>query len=151
MKKFLACLIVACAAFAIPARAEVDDVTFSLSSITTNEDSATYMVRGSVEGVIIAIPTAKTATVSIATASGVTLFSKSMTSATDGYIPLRHQVYGSTGSALTYQSASSDAANTYTNAVLGVVSIAEKVTATVAPAASTTGTNAYTVKLIIRK
>lgn len=150
MKKLFAILAVIAASF-IPARADMDDVTFRLSSITTNADSATYVVRGSVEAVNVVIPSGKTATVAIATASGVTLFTKSMTSATDGYFPVRYPVYGSTGSLLTYQATATAAANTYTNSIVDRIGVAESVTATVTPADNTTATNDYTATLIINK
>lgn len=150
MKKLLAILAVTGLSLG-SARAEMDDVTFTLSSVTNLTDSATYVVRGYVEAVNVVIPANKTATVSIATASGVTLFSKAMTSATDGYFPIRYPVYGSTGSLLTYQATAGAAANTFTNSVVDRIGIAEAVTATVTPEAATTGTNTYTATLIVKK
>lgn len=150
MKKLI-CVFVALLASISASFAGMDDVTFNLSSITTNADSETYVVRGSVEAVNVVIPSGKTATVAFATASGVTLFSKSMTSSTDGYFPIRYNVYGSTGSLLTYQATAGAAANTYTNSIVDRIGIAESVTATVTPADNTTGTNSYTATLIINK
>jgi len=43
------------------------------------------------------------------------------------------------------------AANTATNILYTKIGVAESVTATVAPAANTTGTNTFRVKLIINK
>lgn len=141
MKKFIIVLALALIAI-VPARAEVTDTPYSLSAVTTNQASASYIVRGQVEGILITIPATKTAAVTVATSSGTTLFTKSgLTSATDGFIPLQFPFYGSDGVAL-YAG---------TNAVVGKVGIAESVTATVAPAANTTGTNTYSVKLITSK
>ena len=124
------------------AAAQVDDLTFTLTAAGTNQANKSYITRGSVEGVLITIPAGKSAAVTVVTASGFTVYSKSgLTAATDGFVPLQYPFYGSDGAAL-YAG---------TNAVVGKIGIAESVTATVAPAANTTGTNTYTVKLIVGK
>jgi hypothetical protein len=149
--KYLSILLVL-AAFAIPARAAMDDVVFTLTSITTNQAAASYTVRGEVEGVILTIPTAKTATVTIATASGVKLYEKAdLTSANNGYIPVRFPAQTSAGVVVTHITGQAALANAATNIVYTKIGIAEVVTTTVAPAANTTGTNTYSAKLIINK
>lgn len=144
MKK-IALIALALLAFSGIAQAQMDDVTYSLSSVTTNTDSATYVVRGVVEAVYAVIPATKTATVAVATASGVTLFSKSMTSATDGYFPVLFPAYSSSGTALTTVISDS------TNTIYTKIGVADAVTATVTPAEGTTGTNSYFVKLIVNE
>lgn len=132
--------------------AVVDDVKASASTVTTAGFTNTYMVRGLVEGVIVEIPTAKTATVSIVTASGVTLYTGTdLTSATDGYVPLRYQAKGSTGAGLTWITAQASIAGAATNVIYEKMGIAEEVTITVNPAANTTGTNTYSAQLIVSK
>ena len=137
--------ILVLAAFAIPAIAETDDVNYTLSAITTNVASSTYVVRGSIEAINAVIPAGKTATVAIATASGVTLFSKSMTSSTDGYFPVLVPAYDTTGAAIT------EIIDGSTNTVYTKLSVAESVTTTVTPAANTTGTNTYKATIIVNK
>lgn len=152
MKKMLSVIFALLVAFSIPALAEMDNVTASASTITTAGFTNSYIVRGEVEGVIVEIPTAKTATVTIATASGVTLYTgTALTSATDGYVPIRYQAKGSTGTGLTWITADASIAGAATNAIYGKIGIAESVTFTVNPAANTTGTNTYSVKLIVNK
>jgi hypothetical protein len=142
--KYLSILLVL-AALAVPARAEMDDVTYTLSAITTNQASAAYVVRGQIEAINAVIPANKTATVTIATASGVTIFSKAMTSATDGYFPVLVPAYTTAGAAIT------EVIDGSTNTVYTKLGVAEKVTATVEPAANTTGTNTYTATIIVKK
>ena len=150
MKK-IACILFAFV-LAIPAFAAMDDVTSSGTTITTAGFTNSYMVRGDVEGVIVTIPAAKTATVSIVTASGVTLYTgTALTSATDGYVPLRYEAKGSTGSTLTWLTSQAAAANAATNIIYDTIGIAETVTFAVNPAANTTETNTYSVKLIVNK
>jgi len=150
MKKIV-CILFAFV-LAIPAFAAMDDVTSSGTTITTAGFTNSYMVRGEVEGVIVTIPAAKTATVSIVTASGVTLYTgTALTSATDGYVPLRYPAQGSTGSTLTWLTSQPAAANAATNIIYDTIGIAELVTLTVNPAENTTGTNTYSVKLIVNK
>lgn len=132
--------------------AAMDDITASASTVTTSGFTNTYMVRGLVEGVIVTIPSAKTATVSVVTASGVTLYTGTdLTSSTDGYVPLRYQAKSATGSGLVWLTGGTGLANSTTNAVYDRIGIAEEVTITVTPAANTTGTNTYSAQLIVNK
>lgn len=143
MKKLLS--ILSCVLFVctITARAAVDNVRASATLVTTAAATNTYVVRGVVEGVNITCPSTKTCTVSIVTASGLTLYSKSgITTATDGYTPIRWPMYSPAGTIL------SDSGSTN---VYGAVAIAEAVTFTITPAADTTGTNSYTAELIVNK
>jgi hypothetical protein len=149
--KYLSILLVF-AAFAIPARAAMDDVTYTLSSITTNQSSAAYTVRGEVEGVILTMPANKTGTVTVATASGVKLFEVAdLTSANNGYIPLRYPAKTSANATIVNLTGQAALANSATNIVYTKIGIAELVTTTIAPAANTTGTNTFRVKLVINK
>jgi len=150
--KIVSIIVAALLSLSISARAEVDNVTASAQTITTAGFTNTYFVRGLVEGVNITIPTAKTATVTVVTASGLTLYSGSaLTSDTDGYTPIRFPVRGSTGAALTWITAQAAEANAATNILYDRVGVAEAVTITVTPAANTTGTNTYTAELIVSK
>lgn len=150
MKKIIAIIAIAIAGFS--AQAAMDDVTSSGTTITTAGFTNSYMVRGEVEGVIVSIPSAKTATVTIVTASGVTLYTgTALTEDTDGYIPLRYQAKGSTGSGLTWITAQASIAGAATNIIYDNIGVAELLTFTINPAANTTGTNTYSAKLIINK
>jgi hypothetical protein len=151
MKKLVYILAVL-VAFSVTAKAAMDDVSYTLTSITTNESSASYMVRGEIEGVIVSIPANKTGTVTVATASGVTLYTGTdLTSATDGYVPLRYPAKSSTGATLVSITAQAAAANAATNIVYTKIGVAELITATIAPKTGTSETNTYSVKLIINK
>jgi len=152
MKKIAILIALVLAAISVPAHAQMDDVPYSLTSITTNQASAAYIVRGEIEGVIVEMPTGKTGTVSIVTASGVTLYTgTALTSATDGYVALRYPAQSSAGANLTTITAQAAAANAATNIVYTKIGVAELVTATITPAANTTGTNTYSVKLVVNK
>lgn len=142
MKKLLGILsaIFVCASIAYAA---VDNVRASASLVTTAAATNSYVVRGVVEGVNITCPATKTCGVSIVTASGLTLYSKTgITTASDGYTPIRWPMYSPAGTIL------SDSGSTN---VYGTVAIAELVTFTITPADNTTGTNTYTADLIIQK
>jgi hypothetical protein len=146
MKK-IACILFAFI-LAIPAFAAMDDVTVSGTTITTAGFTNSYTLRGEAEAVVVTVPTAKTATVSIVTASGFTVFSKSQTNGTYFY-PVRIPAVDTAGAALSYTVDTS--ATTNTVYYLTKAPLAELVTFTVNPAANTTGTNTYSVKLIINK
>jgi len=151
MKKLVYILAVL-VAFSVTANAELDNVSYTLTSITTNQSSSAYIVRGEIEGVIVEIPTGKTGTVTVATASGVTLYTGSaLTSATDGYVALRYPAKTSAGATITHLTGQPALANAATNIIYTKIGVAELVTATIAPAADTTGTNTYSVKLVINK
>jgi hypothetical protein len=150
MKKIV-CILIA-SLLSVSAFAAMDDVTSSGTTVTTAGFTNSYIVRGEIEGVIVTIPSAKTATVSIVTASGVTLYTgTALTSATDGYVPLRYPAQGSTGSTLTWLTSQAAAANAATNIIYDTIGIAELVTFAVNPAANTTETNTYSVKLVVNK
>ena len=135
MKKLIAVLLLPVAA----ALAGMDDVNYSLSSVTTNQDSAAYVVRGSIEAINITVAATKTATVTVATSEG-TVFSKSLTAATDGVFYPRVAAVDAAGNGASA-----------TNALVAKFVSAGALTCTVAPAADTTGTNDYSVKVIISK
>jgi hypothetical protein len=141
MKKLFFALLVALVA--LPALAQMIDRDYDFSLVTTNAGSRAYTIRGELEGVWVEIPTGKTATVAVATAE-MTVFSKAdITSATDGFFPVRIPLYSTAGVALTEVDAGAN-----TNAIVGKAPLAGAVTVTVTPKAATTGTNAYAVKLI---
>ena len=143
MKKILSYAAAILVALTFTAVAAVDNVRVSSSLVTTAASTNTYVVRGVVEGVVVQIPATKTGGVSIVTASGYTLFSKSgLTSATDGLFPIRVPTYSPAASLLV----SADSTNVY-----GQVAVAEAVTFTVTPADNTTGTNTFTAELIVNK
>ena len=116
---------------------------FDFNLVTTNAGSKSFVLRGELEGVNVVIPANKTATVSVATAQ-MTLFSKAdITSATDGYFPVRIPLYSTAGAALTEVDAGSN-----TNSLVGKAAMAGSVTVTVTPKAATTETNDYAIGVI---
>ena len=124
------------------ASAQVDDIVSAGTTIATAGYTNTYTVSGVIEGALITIPSSATATVSIATSSGTSLFTgTNLTASTDGYTAMRFPVYNSNGTALT---------NT-TGAVVDKIGVYDTVVFTVNPAAGVTTTNAYSVKLIVNK
>jgi len=82
--------------------AQMEATSFSaLSTVGASTNSKSYVLRGTLEGVYINVgtPTTRTQTVTIAS-SQQTLFSLAATA--DGWYPLQYAQYGSTGSALTF-------------------------------------------------
>jgi hypothetical protein len=137
----IASLLVGFGAFAY------DQAGFSVSTITTNVGTDARSIKGEIDTIIVTIPTAKTATVAVASAEGITLFSKAgLTSATDGAFPVRYQVYSSAGTAQTVVDAGAN-----TNALLDRIISVGAVTVTVTPAAATTETNTYSVFINYKK
>lgn len=80
MNKILSVLIIAAvAAIAAPAVAQVDQTTLTAICLTGSANTASAVVKGEVEAIKCVIPANSTATVSIATSQGQTLFSRSCT------------------------------------------------------------------------
>lgn len=142
MKKICIALIVLLAAW--EAHAQMSDWEQTASLITTNSESWSQFIRGTLEGVHVNVAATKTNVVLITSEDDQTLFS--LTASADGFYPILVPAYGTTGSALTFVGggATNDTANTwYTK-----MPVASKVTMRVAGAADTTGTNSVTVRLI---
>lgn len=131
MKKFA--FAAALMASVISAQAEMDSVKFTLSAATTNVASATYVIRGQIEGIYADITAGKTQTVAVASVQD-TFLSASITA--DGmYYPVQlgnNDSGASTNSFVRFPSAGD-------------------VTVTVTPAANTTGTNTTEVTVIYSK
>ena len=132
MKKLFFTLLIGL--IAVSAFAAMDSRDFSASTITTNAASSTFVLRGELSGIYATIPTGKTCTVAVATSEG-TVFSKSLT-ASGAFFP---------------RVACHDIAGAVTNSIAGFAPLAGPVTATFTPAAATTGTNAYAVKVIYNR
>lgn len=142
MKKLSIALIVLLAAGAVSA--QMSDWEQTASLITTNSDSWSQFIRGTLEGVHVNVAAKKTNVVLITSEDDQTLFSATVSA--DAFYPILVPAYGTTGSALTFVGggATNDTANTwYTK-----MPVASKVTMRVAGAANTTGTNSVTVRLI---
>ena len=114
MKKFLSVIVLVALAF--PAFALMDTKDFTATVVGTGTGTQSIVIRGSLEGVYVTVPSGGTATVTIAT-SEQTLFTKSCTSS--AFYPILVPAYGSTGAALT-QSAygSTYAVTTNSNTIL---------------------------------
>jgi len=142
MKKILSAIVALFAAFSLSARAEMDDVSVSATLVTTNSQSWTYVLRGEIQGVYVDVAAGKTNAVLI-TSGEQTIFNANV--ASDSYFPLLAPAFSTTGVALTEIISGS------TNAVLKPIAVAGPVTIRLAGAANTTGTNAVSAKIIIKK
>jgi hypothetical protein len=121
--------------------AGMDDVQFGGSVKNTSAITNAYVVRGEIGGVLVTLPTAMTCTVAITSSEG-TIFSKTVGGAAgSSYYELRYPAYGSTGSALTFD----------TNVVYTALSVASKVTAVTTGVAPASGTNTVVVQLNVKK
>jgi hypothetical protein len=105
MKKVLSHIVLL--AMAVPAFALMDSKDFTATVVGTATGTQSIVIRGSLEGVYVTVPTGGTGTVTIATAEQ-TLFSKSCTASE--FYPILVPAYTSTGSQIgTYSTV------TYTN------------------------------------
>jgi len=151
MKK-IAFILAAFVALSVSANAQsVDKAGLSTSTIITNQGTDSASVRGLIEGVTVVIPTAKTATVTIATSEGVTIFTKADMTAGTTYHPIRVPAQTTAGANITWITAQAAAANAATNIVYDRVATVGPVTLTVAPAANTTETNTYSAFITYSK
>lgn len=144
MKNILIAILIALTIPLVSSAQNYDAKSFSVSAITTNQGTDSVSLRGEIDSIIATIPTGATATVQIATAEGFTIFTKSMTAATDGQFPVRYQAYNSSGTAQTY----SDNNASITNALLTKAAYVGTLTVTIIPAALTTLTNTYTGSIV---
>jgi hypothetical protein len=151
MKKF-AFIVAAFVAISTAAHAQgINQAGLSTSTITTNQGVDSASVRGIIEGITVVIPTAKTATVTIATAEGVTVFTKADITAGTTYHPIRVPVQTTAGATITWITGQAALANAATNIVYDRVATVGPLTLTVAPAANTTGTNTYSAFITYSK
>jgi hypothetical protein len=147
MKKLL-CAVASILLLVGMVRAGVDDVNFGGTLKLAVPVTNSVVVRGEVAGVLVTLPTAMTGTVVITSAEG-TIFSKTITGAAGSqYYSLLYPEYGSTGSALTKNESTS-----VTNAIMGRLVVAGKVTAVMTQTGDTaTGcTNALVVRINVIK
>lgn len=157
MKKLYS-IIAVLALCALPALAAMDSVTFSgnVAGLTTNT-LATYVMRGHIESVNVAVSSAATGTVTVTDSYG-TIFTKSCTG-TNHYFP-RAAAHTTAGAAMTWTELGKDAAGDTTNvvtttqfyekiAVAGPVVVTVNQTATGGTASQ--NTNAYAVTVIYDK
>jgi hypothetical protein len=98
MKKTLV-VMVAWAMLGLTANAAMQALDFAVAVSGTATNSRAYTVRGTLEGVYVEVPAGAEATVTVATAEQ-TLFTKACT--TSAFYPVEIPVYGTTGSALTF-------------------------------------------------
>ena len=146
MKKLSLALIVMLAAGAVSA--QMSDWEQTASLVTTNSDSWSQFIRGTLEGVHVNVAAKKTNVVLITSEDDQTLFSATVSA--DAFYPILVPAYGTTGSALTesYSIWNNITNSVGTNPIYTKLPVASKVTMRVAGAADTTGTNSVTVRLI---
>ena len=136
--------------------AGMDDVTISAtaSGISTNAGGAAYVIRGTVEGVVVTITGNGTPdnTVTLTSADGQTIFARAACAVGTNTYAIAAPLYlASTGAALTdthYYSTNASAAISYTVAKYGGIPCASKVSLSVASLANSTNTTA--VKILYR-
>lgn len=139
MKKLLALAFIV-TAIALPVKAQVDHRTFGpYSLVTTNSDTKTFALHGSVESIYIDNAASKTSVVLITSSEG-TVFS--LTSTADALYPLN---------APTFTSLGANASNATQFVAWKPPFVSGDLTVRVAGAADTTGTNSTTVKVIFRR
>lgn len=137
MKKLLSILSIL--AVTVSARAEMDSINFSNSSVGTAQCSRAYVLRGTIKSVYFDVPATKTGAVTVATSEG-TVFTVSGITSDTKYNPLQ-AVHSGTGAAI-YEG---------TNAIYGAIAAAGTVTVTFVPAANTTETNTWSARIILDK
>lgn len=134
MKKIV--VLILFAALCASARAEVKQSAASASLVTTAASTSSVPVRGILKGVYFDIPTGKTGGVSIVSSEGNTLLSVSGVTADTLYQP-RAAIHSTSGVAV-YEA---------TNAIYDAIAVVGDLTVTITPAANTTGTNNWSVKI----
>lgn len=134
-------LIVFAAMFAVSAFAGFDARVFPVSVVSTATNSNVQAVRGEVMSVAVTVPAGATGTVSVLTADGQTIFSKSVTAS--GVFYPRQPIVTSAGAAITTVDAGAITNSLYTPFVINGI-----VTTKVVGASS--GTNAYSVTVNVK-
>lgn len=132
MKYLVIAVAILAAVFSV--KAEMDSAKYTLSTVTTNVASKTYVLRGQIEGIYVDVTAGKTQTVAVASALD-TFLSASIT-ADAMYYPV--------------QVGNTDAGVAVTNTFVRFPAAGD-VTVTVTPAAGTTGTNTTQVTVIYSK
>jgi hypothetical protein len=122
----------------------MDDKDFSSTVVGAGTGTVSYVLRGELAGIYVDVETASTTTQTVTLASSQqTLFTKDMSA--DGWYPLQYAQYGSTGSALTFDS------TTGTNAWYNNAPMAGLITLTVTGKNAASSTNTTTVTVIYDK
>lgn len=145
MKKVLACLLVGFIGTSA-ALAEWDRADIEVSVVNINTGTVSTVVKGEIGTIITTVPTGATGTITLATADGVTLFSKSgLTAGTSAWTVLT-PAYTAAGVAIT-ERAGGDT-NVYTNSIYKAFSTASEVTMTVITTGASSGTNTYKAGIV---
>jgi hypothetical protein len=135
----IAALVAVCAVCTV--QAAMDDVELGGVQVATAALTNSVFVRGEIGGVYISAPAGATGTVVITSNEG-TLFTKSGITGSAFY-PILYPMYSSAGVALT------TVLSTGTNAVLGKMPVASKVTRVLTGECATT--NTWTINLNVNK
>jgi hypothetical protein len=141
------------AMLALPAFSAMDDVDYSVAvigSAASSTNSATYVLRGTIESVYVNVPANTTNTVTITSDQG-TIFTKASITADAQYFP-RAAAHTTAGAALTWTEVSSaGVTNTVTTTQFyDKIAVAGPVKVTVVGQTDTT-TNTVTTTIIINK
>jgi hypothetical protein len=125
------------------AQAGMDDRPYSLTVIATATNSKTYVLRGELEAVHVAIPAGATGSVNVASAQ-TTLFNKTGIDASAIYYP-RATLHTTAGVAATFVGGTNNAANAH----YGKQAMAGEVTVRVI--GESAGTNTFVTTLIYKQ
>jgi len=154
MKKIAA--LVLGALIVAPAYAGMDDVVYTLpviGSAASSTNSATYVVRGQIEGIYVDFTTGCTGTVTVASDRGQTIFSKATITTDTAYYP-RTPVQNYAGTAMSLANNGTNGADgvgtTIVPSVWEKFAVAGDVTVTVVGETATV-TNSAVITLIVNE
>lgn len=141
MKRISISIIAALIAVAsVPAFAVVDQQAASASLITTNTSATVLPIAGTIKSIYFDIPATKTGALSVVSSDIGTVLSVSGVTSDTLYLP-RAPINTTAGAIATNG----------TSAIYDAITILGDVTVTFTPAANTTGTNSFSVKINYEK
>ncbi len=140
MKKSIIAVAALVAAVSVPVFAAVDQGAASASLVTTNTSSTVLPIAGTVKSIYFDVPASKTGAISVVSSDVGTILSVSGVTADTLYQP-RAPVNTTAGAIATNG----------TSAIYDAITILGDVTVTFTPAANTTGTNSFSVKINYEK
>lgn len=159
MNKFLTilgCAVIGCVLVALPAKARMDDAVYSIQTIgngASSTNSATYVLRGTIEHIYIDVPSLSTGAVTVAS-EHETIFSKTGIAADACYTPRKAaQTYAGASHTWTELGTNSTGAvgMTITQNALDMEKYAVAGDVTVTVVGASTGTVTYGVTVVYSK
>lgn len=144
MNKLYAVFAALVAASVLTASGEIAQQALSGTVVTTNAVTGTLPIRGEIRNIYFNIPTGKTGTLNIVSSEGFVVLGVTNVSADTLYAP-RIATHTIAGAAIT--EAGGGATNDTYNVIYAPQAVVGDCTATISPAAATTGTNAWSVSV----